>query len=173
MTTQDVWHQQPDAGLRRISSKWTFFYKKVFPVFWFGIVVLVSAVGLFAVLHTQGAPAPVALIPFVGPVLLALFGYVLMKILIFDLMDEVWDGGDHLVFVNRDERATVPLSGIINVSETFLTNPTRITLLLRDPCSFGREVSFTPVRKKFFFHLFRRRSAVGWDLLERVHGLKP
>ena len=173
MTTQDVWHRQPDGGLKRLSSKWTFFYKKVFPVLWFGIAAVFLALAVFALLHEGMQLSPPLIAAFAAPLVILLVGYVVMNLLIFDLLDEVWDGGDHLVFVNDGQRASVPFSNIINVNEICFMNPPRITLLLRDPCPFGREVSFSPVRQRFFLKFMRHHSKIGEDLLERVHHLNP
>jgi hypothetical protein len=71
-------------------------------------------------------------------------GYVLMKRLVFDLVDEVLDAGDALLIRNGSLQEQVPLSDIINVSYTQFINPPRVTLSLRNPGSFGGKVSFTP-----------------------------
>src|SRR5260370_36581183 len=56
---------------RRISSRQTFFLKRVFPVLWFGMVVLSLVAGLAGARAGQAAPPPV----FIVPRLLALLGY--------------------------------------------------------------------------------------------------
>src|SRR5436305_10008305 len=74
---------------RRISSRNTFFLKRVFPVLWFGIVVLSLAAGLAAARAGKAVPPPV----FIVPLLLFVIGYAVMSKLVLDLADEVLDEG--------------------------------------------------------------------------------
>lgn len=154
--------------MRNLSSKWTFFYKKVFPAFWFGMLVVMAAIGFWAS-SAPGRQAPPPGIFLVIPFIMAAVGGFIMKNLVFDLLDEVWDEGDHLILVKGDIRETVPLSNIINVSETYMANPPRVTLLLREPCRLGREVVFSPVRG-FQWNVFKR-NPIAQELLQRVHKL--
>ncbi|MBI5044067.1 MAG: hypothetical protein HZC10_09640 [Nitrospirae bacterium] len=77
------------------------------------------------------------------PTAMAVFGYFLMKKLVFDLMDEVWDDGDMLIVKNKNKEDRIPLSEIMNISYSYFTNPPRVTLTLRHPCCFGTEVTFS------------------------------
>ncbi|MBU6474911.1 MAG: hypothetical protein KGL10_03340 [Alphaproteobacteria bacterium] len=151
--------------MRRISSKGTFFYKKIFPVVWFSFLAVFLAAGLFA----KGPQAPPKALLLVIPVLMTGVGYLVMKNLIFDLLDEVWDDGDNLVLLNGGDRDTIRVSDIMNVSDTHMVNPPRITLLLRAPCRFGREISFSPPRGSMF-SVFKK-SPIAQDLIARVHKL--
>lgn len=78
------------------------------------------------------------------PVLMGAFGYFILKKLVFDLVDEVYDFGDFLVVKNNNEEVKVPLTNIKNISYSYFTNPKRVTLSLREPCAFGKEISFSP-----------------------------
>jgi hypothetical protein len=79
--------------MRRISSGWTFFYKRVFPIIWFGGLALFFGISLFAAPRSsQAATVPLLIIPIV----MMGFGFVLMKMLVFDLVDEVWEDGKHV-----------------------------------------------------------------------------
>jgi hypothetical protein len=130
--------------MRRISSRATFWYKWFFPIIWFGALALFAGAALLTNAHydsTQFLPF------FIFPVLMAVFGYIIMKKIIFDLVDEVWDDGTSLIIRNRGEEDRVPLSNIMNVSYSPLINPPRVTLTLRQPSNFGSEISFSaPVR---------------------------
>jgi hypothetical protein len=141
--------------MRRLSSTSTFFNKRVFPVIWFG------ALGLFfAGAVVAGAPWPFLL----APPLMAVFGYFLFKMTVFDLVDEVWDDGDALVVRNKGIEQRVPFSEIMNVSSSEMHNPPRITLLLRKPCRLGREFTFSlPLR----WWPFSRHPLVN-ELIERA-----
>ena len=81
------------------------------------------------------------------PVGMAAFGYVLMRKLVFDLVDEVLDDGSALVVKNGNREDRIALSDIANVNYSVFANPPRVTLLLRKPSLFGTQVTFcAPVR---------------------------
>jgi hypothetical protein len=145
--------------MQRISSTSTFFYKRVFPVLWFGFVAIFFAVFFF------GKPARGAAIPFfIMPVFMAAIGYVIMKKMIFNLADDVFDTGDALIVRFGSEQESVPLSEIININYMYLQNPNRVTLTLRTPSRFGKEVSFMPPTRFVPF----AKSPVVAQLIERV-----
>jgi len=75
--------------VRRISSSTTFFYKRIFPILWFGIL----GVTLLVALKDGAEGLPFVLLPLV----MMAFGYVIMRLLIFDMLDQVLDDGDALV----------------------------------------------------------------------------
>lgn len=128
-------------GARRISSRMTAFHKRVFPPIWFGLLVIFMLIGL-----VTGRSQPMLLVPMVGvPALLMVFGYLLMRFMIFDLMDEVWDNGSELIALNEGHAAHIPLRNIVNVNCSLITNPKRATLLLRNPCRWGTRITFSPV----------------------------
>ena len=133
--------------MRRISSRLTFWYKRVFPAFWFGFlaIFIVLSVGIPWANSTPAAIPPVPF--FVVPILMTVGGYFVMKKLVFDLVDQAFDDGDTLVVKKggRDDR--IALSDIKNVNYSPLINPPRVTLSLRKPSIFGDKVSFcAPVR---------------------------
>jgi hypothetical protein len=145
--------------MKRISSRTTFFTKRVFPVIWFGFLVLFVASTLS---KKSSGGLPVAF--FIMPAFMAAFGYFIMKKLVFDLADEVFDAGDALVVRFGSEQERIPLSEIINVSYSYMVNPPRITLTLRTPGNFGKEVSFSPPTTFVPF----AKSPIVADLIERV-----
>jgi hypothetical protein len=127
--------------MRRISSRTTFFYKRIFPIIWFGFLVVFMAAPFVAPLiggSTSGSPMAFFLVP----AFMIIFGYFIMKKLVFDLVDEVLDAGDALVIRNGHLEERVALSDIINVSYSPYVNPPRVTLSLRNPSLFGDRVSF-------------------------------
>ena len=154
--------------MRRLSSKWTFFYKKIFPVLWFLGVAGVAAGGICAS-SVNSAHAPPMIIFILFPAFMSFMGYFIMKNLVFDLLDEAWDEGDSLVLVKGDIKETIRISGIINVSDTYMINPPRFVLLLREPCCFGKEVVFSPARG-FQLNMFKK-NPIAQELIERVHKL--
>ena len=69
----------------QLSSKMTFFYKRIFPFVWFGFLLVFVAISLLVGLQPDAATALPLL---VGPVVMAFVGYVIFKKFIFDLVDE-------------------------------------------------------------------------------------
>jgi hypothetical protein len=120
--------------MRRVSSSMTFFYKRIFPVLWFGILGVSFIVAL---------KDPIAVLPFaLGVLALMAFGYFFMRRFIFDMLDEVLDDGDALILRNGGRRERVALSDIDSVSYSTAVNPPRVTLSLRRPTVFGEKVAF-------------------------------
>lgn len=147
--------------MRRISSKMTFFYKRIFPAFWFGFLILFIAIPLFF----AGAPNGPPLFPFlIVPLIMFGFGYFVMKKLVFDLVDEVWDDRDTLLIKNGGQEDRVALRDIKNVSYSTVINPPRVTLSVRQPTTFGDQIAFVaPVRVVPF-----TTSPIINDLIERI-----
>jgi hypothetical protein len=145
--------------MRRISSSWTFYYKRVFPMIWFGFLVLFVGFTSFAG-SSAGSRLPFVIIP----ILLGGFGYYLMQKLIFDLVDEVWDDGDALVVKNRDHEQRIALADVKNLNYTVLTSPPRVTLSLRRPTVFGDSITFCPPVR---FVPFAKSSVIN-ELIERI-----
>jgi hypothetical protein len=146
--------------MKRISSRTTFFIKRVFPVIWFGFLVFFVTITLSTKPLRRGVPIPL----FIFPAFMAVFGYFIMKKLVFDLADVVFDAGDALVVRFGSEEERIPLSEIINISYVYMVNPPRITLTLRTPGTFGKEVSFSPPSTFIPF----AKSPIVADLIERV-----
>lgn len=148
---------------KRISSRNTFFQKRVLPPLLFGVLALGVVVPLVLTRGSRNAP-PWPL--FVVPAAVMVIVYGVLKKLVGDLADEVVDEGDALRVRFGDEEERIPLSQIINLSYSGITNPPRITLTLRTAGRFGREVSFSP-QQSILSPLFRPNPLVR-DLIERV-----
>lgn len=147
--------------MKRISSRSTFFYKRIFPLLWFGFIVIIASMSIWAG-HRSRHPLPLAFL--LPPAVMAVLGYVLFRHLIFDLVDEVWDEGDALMVRNAGQEERIRLDNIINVGFSMMTNPERVTLTLRAPGILGKEVTFNPPRR--FLKL--TRSPIVGELIERV-----
>jgi len=147
--------------MKRISSGMTRFHKKVFPVFWFGCLAIFVAGGTLAGgLRTE----PMFLLV---PGVMAVFGFFLMKKLVWDLVDVVFDYGDYLLVRNRDAEERIMLSDIMNVSSSTFMNPPRVTLKLVRPSKFGREIAFSPAMK-FTLNPFAKNE-IAEDLIDRAY----
>jgi hypothetical protein len=81
---------------------------------------------------------------FLVPIFLATLGYYIMKTLVFDLIDEVYDEGRTLLFKNGGKEVRVNLAEIKNVSYATAVNPPRVTISLRYETELGKELTFSP-----------------------------
>jgi len=148
---------------KRISSRNTFFQKRVLPPLLFAVLALGAALPFLLTRGSRNAPPwPV----FVMPLVVGIIIFAVLRRLVFDLADEVWDEGDALRVRFGADEERIPLTEIINLSYAGLTNPPRITLMLRNAGRFGREVTFSP-QQRFLSPLFRPNTLVN-DLIERV-----
>jgi hypothetical protein len=147
--------------MRQISSKWTFFYKYVFPVIWFGFIIVFLIVAVFVPSRSgQGLPIPALIVP----IIMLGIGYALMKKLIFDLADEVWDDGGALLVKKGGQEERIALSDIKNVNYSTMSSPPRVVLSLRRPSVFGDQLAFcAPIR----FIPFATSPVID-DLIERI-----
>jgi hypothetical protein len=149
--------------MKRISSKRTFFYKRVFPIGWLGFLALFMLGSSLASRRTHTEVMPLLVLP----VIMGVFGYLFFRKLLFDLADEVWDDGDALVVRNAGTEQRVPLRDIINIGYSSLSNPERVTLTLRDAGPLGREIPFIPLPRPLSFRWFSRNPIID-ELIERV-----
>jgi hypothetical protein len=148
-----------------ISSGQTFIMKKVFPVVWLGLLAVVAAV-LVATMVFRKQP-PIQIMPFlIMPLVMMAIGIVLFRTLLWDLADEVFDGGDYLLVRRRGIEERVAFSDITNVGMSWSTRPPRLTLRLRKSGKFGDKVVFIPA-SFFSFNPFAR-NPIEQDLIRRV-----
>jgi hypothetical protein len=147
--------------MRLVSSKMTFFNKRIFPAIWFGFLILFIGVSFFASAgRNTGSQLPFLVVP----AIMIVIGYSIMRKLVFDLVDEVWDDGDALIVKNGGQEQRIALSDIKNVSYSPYMNPPRVTLSLRSPTVFGEQITFgAPVRLMPF-----STSPIIDDLIERT-----
>ncbi len=150
--------------MRLLSSRWTFFYKRIFPLIWFGFL----AIGVIVALSVDRAHERFDPLILLGPVVMMGVGYFIMRAFIFDLADEVVDAGDALVIRKSGNEVRIPLADIINVDCATFVNPPRITLTLRTPCRFGRKIAFSPPSQRLLrFNPFAP-NPIGEELIDRV-----
>ena len=130
--------------MTKLSSDWTFFLKRVFPLLYLGFLAVFVAATV-----ASGAAAKAGPIFLIGPALALVIGLGAMKKLVWDLVDEVYDGGDYLLIKNKGREHNLPLADVVNVSGSLYTNPPRITLRLANASGagpLGSEVTFSPKR---------------------------
>lgn len=146
--------------MTKISSGGTRFNKVFFPILWFGFLAVFVGIGALS-----GAILDDILF-LVVPLGMAVFGYFIMKHLVWDLADEVYDGGEFLLVRKAGEEERILLSNIINVNTSTHMNPPRVTLRMAGPSRFGQEVAFIPARP-FSLNPFAKIQAIE-DLIRRV-----
>jgi hypothetical protein len=154
--------------MQQLSSRSTFFYKRIFPLFWFGFAGIFFVVLLVAS-RTNGGP-PLFLL--VVPVFLLVLGYFIMKTFIWDLADQVFDAADALIVRFGNEEDRISLSNIMNVSYAYMVSPPRVTLTLRVPGRFGSEISFTPPSSLHVFWPLKKNPLIA-ELIQRVDAARP
>jgi len=123
--------------MRRISSLATDIHKRLIPI------LILSGLSLaFAIVWNKGPDKTLPLLIMLAVVTAVV--YVMMRLSMLDLVDEVLDAGDALIIRNNDDEDQIALSEIMTVDYRAERYPRRTTLLLRTPCRFGRKVSFCP-----------------------------
>jgi hypothetical protein len=139
--------------------------KRVFPVFWFGFLAVFATTAILRGDALEDAPF------LIGPVAMAVFGFVLLRKLIWDLADEVEDHGDWLRVRRGSVEERVNLVDVMNVSMNQFSNPRRLSLRLRKPGAFGDEIVFIPQTKGLRLNPFAR-NPIAESLIERVDRLR-
>ena len=143
--------------MKKISSS-TVYFKKVFPVFWFGFLVF------FFVTSIASGATCTSVMFFIMPIFMALFGYFLFKKLVWDLVDEVYDLGDVLLFKNGNKEQRVNLRDIVNIDYAQMSSPERIVVNVRNEGPLGKELAFIPPMRFFRFP----KHPLMQELIERV-----
>lgn len=127
---------------RLLSSKFTFFYKFIFPSLWicgFGAGTIALWAGAFH--DKSGSPPPSSdlylftLILVCGSAFLLWFSSRLTRVCL---------DGENLIISNYRKSATVPCKKIENISQSRLQSPIQITLELAAPTPLGDRITFIP-----------------------------
>jgi hypothetical protein len=116
-----------------MSSKMTFFYKRISPILWFGLLAVFFLIGLLK----RDAPFLIVL------VLMVIISYQFMKKQVFNLVDEVFDVGDALLVRSGGREERIALADIKNVNYSPYMSPPQVTLSLRRPTLFGDTIMFS------------------------------
>ena len=133
----------------------------MFPTIWFGFLAFFVFIGV-----STGAVAKDVTFLII-PIAMAVFGFFIMRKLVWDLADEVYDCGHALLVRIHGDEELVSLSNVMNVSVSTHVNPPRISLRLITPGKFGSEIAFSPVTG-FRLNPFAK-IPVAEDLILRVH----
>jgi hypothetical protein len=156
-----------DRIMRRLSSTMTVFYKRVFPVIW----LLFLTLPILALSNVPTRSGHHLWPSFIPTLMIFIVGVVLYRKLIFDLVDEVWLDGDQLLVKNRGQQARTALADVININASIMTNPRRITVMLRTGSRFGRDITFIPASPIKFMSAFKP-DPIATELIERVDAIR-
>ena len=126
--------------MKRLASRATYYQKKIFPVVWFGILGLIVCGALVTGVVKSG----LGIIFILVPASMAAIGYLVMKKLVFDLIYEVYDEGETLLFRDKGKEVRVSLADIKNMSYSWMVSPPRVTLSIRYMTELGDKLSFSP-----------------------------
>ena len=127
-----------------LSSRLTFFYKRVFPAAW--IITLGIGTLLLWICDYKGTSS------FKWFLLICLFGGSIYLRWFSDTLKAVSLQGEQLVVSDYRTEETIPLHQIDEVTETRIWNPKLIKLRLNRPGRWGDEIVFiAPLRFQFIF----------------------
>ncbi|MGC8774709.1 MAG: hypothetical protein ACP5R6_05565 [Chlorobaculum sp.] len=144
--------------MKKISGS-TFYFKKVLPGIWFGFL---SFFFVSSLLSGAAEKTPMLI---VVPTIMAVFGYFLFKMLMWDLVDEVYDLGNKLLFRNNGREQRVNLRDIVNIGYSQMSSsPERIVVTVRNEGPLGKELAFNPPTRLFTFS----KNPLVQELIERV-----
>lgn len=159
--------KKESEGMKRISSSLTFFNKRIFPAIWFGFLAVFFVISASTMLLKKNTSNEPPFIFLLAPCFMAVMGFFIMKMLVWDLVDEVLDAGDSLIVRNRSLEERVLFANIMNISHSSFSNPPRVILHLRQAGIFGKEIAFAP-KAGFVFFPFLQKNPLIDDLIERV-----
>jgi len=146
--------------MKRLASRATYYQKRIFPIVWFGILGLIVCGALVTGVVKSG----LGIIFILVPASMAAIGYLVMKKLVFDLIDEVYDEGETLLFREKGKEVRVSLADIKNVSYSWMMSPPRVTLSIRYMTELGDELTFSPPAS---FIPLRKNSEIE-ELIDRI-----
>ncbi|HTE40679.1 MAG TPA: hypothetical protein VK629_07610 [Steroidobacteraceae bacterium] len=151
--------------MTKISADHMEFNKAFAPVSFLGLSAILAVVVSTKTPLTQGQWILMLL-----PILVAGVGMFITKQFVWQLMDEMYDCGDHLLAKRGSEQRVIPLAHILSVSKS---KGRYIELLLTSTGTFGRQVTFAARRTSAdrVIHPFGR-SPIYKDLVDRVAAAK-
>jgi hypothetical protein len=121
--------------MRQISYEMTSYFKKLIPALWLGMLA-----GVVVLMTIEGQGDTAIFFAVCGTAVM----YLLLRRLIFPMMDTVWVDGDDLVISNRGEEDRFPIANIVNVEGSLIARPEHIRLTVRPPSRFGQTICFWP-----------------------------
>lgn len=155
--------------MRRLSSSWTVFHKRILPAVWAVMIVAFCVIAWRDPRLSWSDPANWA--PLLAPLIATAVFVVAYRWVIHGIADEVWWEGDVLRVRRGAEEVRIPLTQIVNVNSSVLASPRRVTLMLRHDTRLGREVHYLPPSQLRLLGAFRP-DPVTLALIERIDQLR-
>ena len=115
--------------------------QRIFPIGWFGFLAVFILVALRNGLRS--GPDFESTVSVILPVLMAIIGYRFMKKQVFNLVDEVFDGGDALLVRSGGREERIALADSKRQLLSLHESP-QVTLSLRRLTVFGDTIVFLP-----------------------------
>ena len=132
---------------RRLSAIGTFFLKFILPAIWLGV----CGQSLFGIYPDD---------EYIIPLALGIIGLV-FTLPVMGTLKKVYLRGDELIISNYFKTITIPVSAIIEISESYFFSPKLIWIHLKGPTPFGWKIKFMPIiYGKDLFCLFTSHSLV-------------
>ena len=152
--------------MKRLSSKQTFFSKRIFPALWLGGVALICGFAVVVQLAKQDYLA--AILTACAMAAMLALGYVLFRFhfRMFHYVDEVWDCKTHLLIKNDGVVEKVPYEECLEANWT--RTPRCTTVTFKRSTKLGTEIVFLP---SFSMIPFAKPPAVR-ELLARIEAAK-
>lgn len=123
---------------RRLSSRTTYIEKRIMPFLLSGFLFL--WLGFFLIAGKLRGPGILIII---GPVTISAIFYFVLKIRVFNLIDEVYDEGSTLLFKDSRAQVRINFSDIKNINSTYF-DYSRVIVSLRNESELGSELRFKP-----------------------------
>ncbi len=144
-------------NMKKISGS-TLYYKKIFPIIWFGFLAAFFAIDLVSGYELKSGTYLLI------PAVLAVFSYSLFKKIFWSLVDEVYDDGDSLLFKKGKNEQRVDLKDIVNIVHTRMSSPERVAIKTNNDGPIGKDLTFI---LPFRFNPFSKNPTVT-ELIDRI-----
>jgi hypothetical protein len=146
--------------IRQISSRLTFFYKFILP----GIFALsIINIGIQYLTGWSLGPFP----GITGIIILWPVSLMILSILFLSPLKKIYVDERNLYVSDYRTDATIPVTNIERISETFLSEPRRVTIHFKEPTIFGEKVVFIAAYRFVLFPMLRSHPIVS-ELREMV-----
>jgi len=152
------------SGMTKISGA-TFFYKKLFPTFVFGFFIFCITLTIVHDGITSDNSVGLAAI-----VAMMVYVFFFFKKLAWDMVDEVFDCGDSLIYRSNGNETRVMLSDIIRIDCAHCHSPERVKIIAHS--TTGTEVEFAFCLIGRIMLNSRDKNPVVLELMERVEQAK-
>jgi len=150
--------------MKQLTSKATFFQKRVFPVI-FG-----CAAGLFALLISSQAIVISIFVAIPIGLIIGFLAAIFAVHLHSEYVDEVIDDGDRILVRNRGLEESIDMREIREVSSTMM-RPAGVSLHLRRDSVFGRTIKFLPCLS--FLRFSRLATSLNTRIKQAEQGVEP